>query len=251
MLSVKENVSITIRVFETVFAIILIGLTASNIERIDDYVARITYSLVINVLDMIYFSYYGFFVPVAMNGETPSFLILLCDFNFFVLYLASWGSYAANFPTCGDGNVNWGTTSESTCQIYQTTMALTIVQWVLYALDFSLFLGYSYVPEVVRYGIFHCFGLSPFYWGSIFTNFPPRTRRRCFGLFWRKADSALSSKKATDMEENRARPSQRVVSNEAGVSEANNEPNNEPVGDSQEVVNSAETPKTTEATAAV
>ncbi|KAI5956569.1 hypothetical protein KGF54_001044 [Candida jiufengensis] len=240
MTNVKENVSITFRVFETVFAIILIGLSASNIERIDDNVTRITYTLVVNVLDILFFGYYGFFMPVAMNGESPTIVILLAELAFFTMYLASWGSYAANFPTCGDGNVNWGTTSKSTCQIYQATMAFSIFEWVLYAIDLPLFLIYSYAPEVARYGIFHCFRLSPFFWGAVFTNYPPTTRRRCLGLFWRKSDSAISSKQNTNTG-NTSRPAgphNAVETDNAGVLNVEDDVND------AGVVNSSETPKT-------
>ncbi|CAI5759713.1 unnamed protein product [Candida verbasci] len=180
-MTAKESASIALRVLETIFAIVVLGLGAGFLSNIDDNYARVSLSVGTSSLSSIYLLYVELWVPVVFSGNSPSVVLLICEVGFSVLYLTSWAVLAAIVPSnctafvdeidASNGNAN--------CHIIPALITFNILDFLFFTTTMILFLGYCYIPEVVDQGFLHSFRFSPFVWGCIFSE--PDGRRGIFG----------------------------------------------------------------------
>ena len=182
----RRNTSIFLRAVEFLATVAIVGLSGSVLAKVGHNIPRVSFTTTVAAIDLLYLGYVGLFVPVALNNTTPSFIILGAQSAVWILYLGSWAAIAANFPTDCSTN-SWENSSRATCRSYQALLPFTLFNWLLYGVEGTLFLSYSYVNEVVNHGLGHTFRPSPFYWGSIFALDLDLVRQCCGILLFRRS----------------------------------------------------------------
>ncbi|CCG21979.1 hypothetical protein CORT_0B02640 [Candida orthopsilosis Co 90-125] len=195
----RRNTSIFLRTVEFITTVAILGLSGSVLAKVGHNIPRVSFTTTVAAIDVLYLGYVGLFVPVALNNTTPSFIILGAQGAVWILYLASWAAIAAKFPTdCSTSS--WENSSRATCRAYQALLPFTLFNWLLYGVEGALFLSYSYVNEVVNYGLGHTFRPSPFYWGSIFA-LDLGLVRQCCGILLFSRSSERERKYHVDAED--------------------------------------------------
>ncbi|KAI5960032.1 hypothetical protein KGF57_001976 [Candida theae] len=184
MVQPRRNTSVFLRTVELVTTVAILCLSGSILAKVGHDIPRVSFTTTVAAIDILYLGYVGLFVPVALNNTTPSFVILGAQSAVWILYLGSWAAIAAHFPTDCTTN-SWENSSTATCRSYQALLPFTLFNWLLYSVEGTLFLSYSYVNEVVNYGLGHTFRPSPFYWGSIFALDLGLVRQCCGVLLFR------------------------------------------------------------------
>lgn len=167
-MSWKPIVTYIIRGAQSVFCIVVLGLSAGFLADVGYNYDRVTFALVVSILNLIYFSYILLIMPTILKNFSPSVIILVAEFIFFVFYLSAMGAIAAVIPSgsCGD----YGSYS-SACSILKALIPFTLFNWLLFATSFGLFLGYSFIPQVSSRGFKSIFLPARFEFGAIFTDF--------------------------------------------------------------------------------
>ncbi|CAX41767.1 conserved hypothetical protein [Candida dubliniensis CD36] len=167
-MSWKPIVTYIFRGLQTVFCIVVLGLSAGFLADVGYNYDRVTFALVVSILNLLYFGYILILMPIFFKNFTFSILIFAAEFIFFVFYLSAMGAIADVVPSgsCGD----YGSYS-SACSILKALIPFTLFNWLLFATTFGLFLGYSFIPQVSSRGFKSIFLPVRFEYGAIFTNF--------------------------------------------------------------------------------
>ena len=128
---------------------------------------RVTFALVVSILNLIYFSYILLIMPTILKTFTFG-NHFSCRVHFLCVLSFSHGTIAAVIPSgsCGD----YGSYS-SACSILKALIPFTLFNWLLFATSFGLFLGYSFIPQVSSRGFKSIFLPARFEFGAIFTDF--------------------------------------------------------------------------------
>ena len=95
----RPIVSYILRGCQSVFAIIILGLTSGILAKLGHNESRVTYSLVVAIMNIIYFGYSLALVPSIKRNRTISSLIFICEALFTIFYLAAMGAIADVFPS--------------------------------------------------------------------------------------------------------------------------------------------------------
>ncbi|EGW31080.1 uncharacterized protein SPAPADRAFT_63007 [Spathaspora passalidarum NRRL Y-27907] len=180
----KEIFTYSIRGAEGLFALLVLGLSAGYLGVYGHNVDRISYTLVVSILNLIYFGYIGGVLPFVTEERAPSLSILLSEGILSIFYLASMGSIAdmVSGVSCDlgdyyfDGNQYYSNHKyKTTCHIAKALIPFTLFNWLLFTASLLLFVFYSFIPEVSTYGWGHIIQLTKYHFGAIWANYaqPP------------------------------------------------------------------------------
>ncbi|RLV93553.1 hypothetical protein JA1_002252 [Spathaspora sp. JA1] len=188
----KQLFTYGIRGAEGTFAVIVLGLSAGILAEAGINIDRVSYCLVVAILNLIYFGYIGGVLPFVTNNDAPSLAILICETLFALFYLAAMGSMADIVPggSCDiwDGYNYYSSFStghrynfKSICQLEKALIPFTLFNWLLFTSSLLLFLFYSYIPEVRTYGWGHIIKLTKYHLGAIWSDYTQPAFKKIVG----------------------------------------------------------------------
>ncbi|KAI3404741.2 hypothetical protein KGF56_002444 [Candida oxycetoniae] len=192
----KGLISLLIRGFQGVFAIVSLGLAATYLSGVGFNVDTISFIVATSVLTLLYLGYILVVVPRGINGQSPSLVILIGDTIFLIFYLAAWAAIASAFPTTCNFPIPFYYSSRytsSTCRAAQALLPFTLFNWVLFVASLVLFLIYSYIPEVKNLGFKNGVKFSEYYWGCIYPSVDGEARKKWFGTWCSKSTAAAGT----------------------------------------------------------
>lgn len=166
----RPIVSYILRGCQSVFAIIILGLTSGILAKLGHNESRVTYSLVVAIMNIIYFGYSLALVPSIKRNRTISSLIFICEALFTIFYLAAMGAIADVFPSGDCDSFFFSNDLASACKMYKALLPFNLFNWLLFTATLTLFIGFSYIPQIRSYGFANTFTLTRFEFGVIFAN---------------------------------------------------------------------------------
>lgn len=158
--------SFIIRLAQVVLAIINLGLSAKLVNEVSW--DRYNYSLAVSVLTLIYLGVLLF--PLTLTF-IPPLVLVISEGIFWVLWLSQFAAMADAWGSvsCGDLDSFFGVTD--TCKISKATIAMGVLQWVLFSLSLALVIVFTIVP-LGAFSNAHVSTNNDYISGGIFANTP-------------------------------------------------------------------------------
>ncbi|CAI5759714.1 unnamed protein product [Candida verbasci] len=165
----KSIVSLSLRGTQLIFSIIVLALCGDFLSEIGFNYDRVTYALVVSILNLLYFAYILVLVPFVFKKLTFSIGIFVAEIIFFIFYLAAMGAIADVMPTdCGSYYYSYYEDSSSTCRVFQAILPFTLFNWLLFGASLTLFVIYSFVPQIRFAGFKSTLAKDAFEFGGIY-----------------------------------------------------------------------------------
>ncbi|KAG7664807.1 uncharacterized protein J8A68_001689 [[Candida] subhashii] len=166
----KELITYCIRGCESVFCIITLGLSAGLLNDVGGNVDRVTFALVTSILNILYFGYIGGIMPYVTVEQSPSSVIFASEIILAIFYLAAMGAIADITPTTSCSFFGFHN-DDTICSLLKALIPFTLFNWLLFSGSFTLFLVYSFIPEMQTYGFAHTFKFTTYQWGAIWSDY--------------------------------------------------------------------------------
>ncbi|ABN64386.2 predicted protein [Scheffersomyces stipitis CBS 6054] len=139
-LGVRFIVTVVIRGLETIFTIIVLGLSASLVNDYSDY-GRGIYAVVVSVLTLLSILH-SFFLPLSFEFSWYFLSTLLTQSLEFVLWLIVFSLYADDF-----GDLDCSLLADETpCHVGKAAVAFSFLNWLLLIVVLSLLVVFVVVP---------------------------------------------------------------------------------------------------------
>lgn len=160
-------ISLVIRGVQTIFTIIVLGLTGHLVDRYDGIVDKFNIGLATSVISLVYFIWLGigYYNQKIINIGIGFILEIILN----ILWLTSfacladvWGSSSCNFAY-------FYFVDKTVCQVGKAGLSFAILNWILFLISLGLMIFYTIIPISKQSGFANCFSFSHWcYPGVIF-----------------------------------------------------------------------------------
>ncbi|CAX41768.1 conserved hypothetical protein [Candida dubliniensis CD36] len=187
-MSKKVIAASIIRGAQTIFALIVLGLSIQELVTLEFYYDKSVYIIVVAAINIIYFFCTLLLIPFIFKNWSPSIIPVAGEFILCIFYLAAMAISATDAPTVSCDYLYY---SEyvSFCHILKALIPFTLFNWLLFAASFVLVLCFTFIPEIKRHGFKHTLFPSQFDFGLIFGNDTPASKEIVASYDYRDANA--------------------------------------------------------------
>ncbi|KAK6456969.1 membrane-associating domain-containing protein [Scheffersomyces xylosifermentans] len=166
--STQQLVTYGIRGAQLLFSFLLLALSAAFIGDIHNFDGfhwndgRVSFTLAISILTLIYFAFIGGALPFSLANTTYSVVILVLEAWFTLVWLISFALVADNFGSFSCFDVTW-------CKIGKSLIPFALFNWLLFTASLVLLIIFTIVPSTKVQGASQHFkSKTTFNLGAIF-----------------------------------------------------------------------------------
>ncbi|KAK6199264.1 membrane-associating domain-containing protein [Scheffersomyces amazonensis] len=159
----NDLISYAIRGTQLFFSILVLGLAAGVLSDLGFNFDRVTYTLVVSLLTLIYFGYILGWLHFKGANTVLTLPILVSETLLTIFWLAAFGTITDVF---GALNCNFGyyyyyydhhNSSSNFCKLGKALIPFTLFNWLLFTASLVLFILYTFVPFYKIHGSKHCY----------------------------------------------------------------------------------------------